>query len=125
MGFVTRGRGVSVHRIDCANAHSLSDGQINRVIDVDWDREPVGVFAAAIEVKALDRERLLMDVSSVLADSHVSIVSCTTHVGSDRVCKMKFEFEMGDPSHLESILGRIKTIDSVYDSYRVIPGKGA
>ncbi|HEX8802924.1 MAG TPA: bifunctional (p)ppGpp synthetase/guanosine-3',5'-bis(diphosphate) 3'-pyrophosphohydrolase [Acidimicrobiales bacterium] len=124
IGFVTRGRGVSVHRTDCANAVSLAEGQADRLIDVEWDLEPGGVFIASIEVKALDRARLLRDVTAAFADHHVNILSCTTQTGSDRVSKMRFDMELGDPSHLESLLSTIRGIDSVYDAYRVVPGKG-
>ncbi|KAA0236326.1 MAG: bifunctional (p)ppGpp synthetase/guanosine-3',5'-bis(diphosphate) 3'-pyrophosphohydrolase [Actinobacteria bacterium] len=125
MGFVTRGRGVSVHRADCANAVSLSEGQSERLIDVEWDADPGGVFVASIEVKALDRPRLLQDVTGVLADHRLNILACNSITGSDRVSKMRFEFEMGDPTHLESVIGRIKDLDAVYDAYRVVPGKGS
>jgi guanosine-3',5'-bis(diphosphate) 3'-pyrophosphohydrolase len=124
MGFVTRGRGVSVHRADCANAVSLAVGQSDRLIDVEWDTDIAAVFVASIEVKGLDRARLLRDVSGVLADHHVNIVSCNTITGSDRISKMRFDFELGDPSHLDSVVGGIKQIDGVYDAYRVLPGKG-
>jgi GTP diphosphokinase / guanosine-3',5'-bis(diphosphate) 3'-diphosphatase len=124
MGFVTRGRGVSVHRADCANAISLSLGQGDRLIDVDWDNERGGTFVASIEVKALDRARLLRDVSVVLADNHVNILSCNSVTGSDRISKMRFDFELADPSHLDSVISSIKRIDSIYDAYRVLPGKG-
>jgi GTP pyrophosphokinase len=124
IGFVTRGRGVSVHRADCANAVSLVEGQADRLIEVEWDLEPGGVFIASIEVKALDRSRLLRDVTAAFADHHVNILTCTTQTGSDRVSKMRFDMELGDPSHLESLLSTIRGIDSVYDAYRVVPGKG-
>jgi len=125
MGFITRGRGVSVHRADCANAVSLAGGQHERVIDVDWDTESSGDFVALVEIKALDRPRLLQDVTAVLSEHHVNILSSQTHSGGDRVAKMRFEFELGDPSHLDRLLSRIRTIDSVYDAYRVVPGAGA
>jgi guanosine-3',5'-bis(diphosphate) 3'-pyrophosphohydrolase len=124
MGFVTRGRGVSVHRTDCANAVSLAMGQSDRLIDVEWDRESSGTFVASIEVKALDRARLLRDVSTVLADAHVNILACNTLTGSDRISTMRFDFELGDASHLDSLISTIKQIDSIYDAYRVLPGKG-
>jgi GTP pyrophosphokinase len=124
MGFVTRGRGVSVHRADCANAVSLSGGQGDRMIDVEWGTDLTGSFVACIEVKALDRARLLSDVARALADHHVNILACSTHTGSDRISKMRFDFEMGAASHLDSVIGSIKRIDSVYDAYRVLPGKG-
>ncbi len=125
MGFVTRGRGVSVHRTDCANAVSLRGAQSERLIDVEWNDDSAGHFAALVEVKALDRSRLLQDVTATLSDHQVNILACNTITGADRVSKMRFEFELGDPSHLETILSRLRGIDSVYDAYRVVPGKGA
>ncbi len=125
IGFVTRGRGVSVHRSDCANAVSLVAGQAARLIDVEWDGHAGGMFVASVEVKALDRTRLLRDVSAAVADHHVNIVSCNSAVGSDRISKMRFEFELADPSHLDAVLRTVKGIDGVYDAYRILPGRGA
>ena len=82
LGFVTRGRGVSVHRADCANAVSLAAGQKDRLIEVEWDESHDGTFVAAIEVKALDRGRLLRDVASSMSDHHVNILSSSSHTGS-------------------------------------------
>jgi GTP pyrophosphokinase len=124
LGFVTRGRGVSVHRADCANAVSLAAGQKDRLIDVEWDESHDGTFVAAIEVKALDRGRLLRDVAASMSDHHVNILSSTSHTGPDRVSKMRFEFELADPGHLDSLLATLKGIDSVYEAYRVVPGQG-
>jgi len=122
MGFVTRGRGVSVHRTDCANAAGLA-AQAHRVIDVDWDHDQPATYVVSVEVEALDRSRLLRDVAQALAEHHVNILTCTSQSSSDRVAKLRFDFELADPSHLESILGAVKRIDSVYDAYRVLPGK--
>jgi len=125
IGFVTRGRGVSVHRADCANAESLKTGHEARLIDVEWDGDQAGaLFRAGVEVIALDRSRLLRDVANSLSEQHVNIVACSTHTGTDRIAKMRFEFEMADPSHLETVLRTIKRIDAVYDAYRLVPGKG-
>ncbi|MDQ6616851.1 MAG: bifunctional (p)ppGpp synthetase/guanosine-3',5'-bis(diphosphate) 3'-pyrophosphohydrolase [Actinomycetota bacterium] len=124
MGFVTQGRGVSVHRNDCANAAALSATAVGRVIDVEWDRDQAGSFVAAVEVKALDRTRLGVDVWKILSDHHLNILHSESHTGADRVSRMRFEFELADPAHLESLLNSIKRLDSVYDVYRIIPGKG-
>jgi GTP diphosphokinase / guanosine-3',5'-bis(diphosphate) 3'-diphosphatase len=124
IGFVTRGRGVSVHRSDCANAASLASAQEARVIDVEWDNEQSAQFVVSIEVKALDRSRLLRDVANALSEQHVNIVACSTHTGTDRISKMRFEFELADPGHLDSVIRTVKGIDSVYDAYRIVPGKG-
>jgi GTP pyrophosphokinase len=122
-GFITKGRGVSVHRSDCANAESLVEGEPTRMIDVEWARTSPGtMFNVGVEVVALDRSKLLRDVANALSEQHVNIVACSTHTGSDRVAKMRFEFELGDPNHLDAVLRVIKSIDSVYDAYRIVPG---
>ena len=125
IGFITRGRGVSVHRADCANAESLMSEQAARLVDVEWDGQSKAVFRAGVEVVALDRSKLLRDVANALSEQHVNIVACSTHTGGDRVAKMRFEFEMADASHLDSVLRTIKTIDAVYDAYRLVPGKSS
>ena len=123
MGFVTKGRGVTVHRADCANAASLFTQDSARLVEVEWSSESSeAVFIAAVEIVALDRSRLLRDVANALSDEHVNIVACTTHTGADRVAKMRFEFEFADPSHLHSVLRVIKRIDGVFDANRVMPG---
>jgi GTP pyrophosphokinase len=99
--------------------------QSARLIEVEWDGDQSkALFRAGVEVVALDRSKLLRDVANSLSEQHVNIVACSTHTGTDRVAKMRFEFEMGDPSHLESVLRTIKQIDNVYDAYRLVPGKG-
>jgi len=124
IGYVTRGRGVSVHRGDCSNAANLVVSGAGRLIEVEWDRESAGMFACAVELKALDRTRLLTDVTRVLSEHHLNILSSTSQTGGDRISKMRFEFELADPAHLDSLLAALKRVDSVYDAYRVLPGKG-
>lgn len=123
LGFVTKGRGVSVHRADCANAVTLTTDEPTKMIDVEWSRAtPGALFTAGVEVVALDRSRLLRDVANSLSEQHVNIVACSTHTGNDRVAKMRFEFELADPNHLDAVLRVIKSIDGVYDAYRTVPG---
>jgi GTP pyrophosphokinase len=123
MGFVTKGRGVSVHRADCANAVSLMAEQDDRLIDVDWDGETSGHFVVSVVLKALDRPGLLRDITGVLADHHVNVLSTITSTsGADRVATMRFDFEIGDPTHLETLLRMLRRIDSVYDVRRAVQG---
>lgn len=122
VGFVTRGRGVSVHRSDCTNAESFTDGQSNRLIDVEWDQHGPGMFTASFEVKALDRTRLLGDVANKLAEQRINILAAEIRTSSDRVTVMKFEVELGDAAQLESVLRSVRSIDAVYEAYRVLPG---
>ena len=123
LGFVTRGRGVSVHRTDCANAVGLAGAQGGRLVEVEWDDAFDGAFVMSIQVRALDRSRLLEDVSRALSDSHVNILSASTVTGSDQVSTMTFEFELMDPSHLETLLRAVRGVPSVYEASRHVPGK--
>jgi len=123
VGFVTRGRGVSVHRADCSNTVDLLSTE-GRMLDVEWDDQRQGTFVASIEVKALDRSRLLTEVTRVLSEHHVNIIGSSSHTGSDRVSKMRFEFELADAAHLEHVMSALRRVDSVYDAYRLLPGKG-
>jgi len=118
MGFVTRGGGVSVHRTDCTNATSLQQ-QSERIIEVKWAPSPSSVFLVAIQVEALDRHRLLSDVTRVLADEKVNILSASVTTSNDRVAISRFTFEMGDPKHLGHVLNVVRNVEGVYDVYRV------
>ena len=123
VGFVTQGRGVSVHRADCANAAALADRSRERLIDVEWDRGNDGVFVATIEVQAFDRSRLLADVSRVVSEHHLNIVAARTATTPDRVSRMAFDVELADPTHLHSLVSALKHLDGVFDAYRQLPGK--
>ncbi len=122
VGFVTRGRGVSVHRADCANARSLGAEQSDRLIDVTWDDRHDGLLEASVEVAALDRPRLLSDVSGVMASHQINVVGVESTTGADRIAHMRFDFEFADPAHLDAMLNAVRRVDSVYDAYRVLPG---
>ncbi len=118
MGFITRGNGVSVHRTDCTNATSLQR-ESERLIEVSWAASSNNLFLVQIQVEALDRNRLLSDVTRALSDSSVNILSATVHTSRDRLAKLRFTFEMGDPTHLAHVLSRVKRIDGVFDAYRI------
>jgi guanosine-3',5'-bis(diphosphate) 3'-pyrophosphohydrolase len=119
IGFVTHGHGVSVHRVDCVNLAHLTETQRERMVDVHWSPTEGSVFLVAIQVEALDRARLLADVTRVLSDQHVNILSATVTTSRDRTAFSKFTFEMGDPKHLGHVLRAVRAIDGVYDVYRV------
>jgi GTP pyrophosphokinase len=118
LGFVTRGGGVSVHRRACTNAESLL-GQPERLVEVDWAPSSGSVFVVSIQVEALDRHRLLSDVSRVLSDEKVNILSAAVSTNRDRVAVSKFTFEMAEAKHLGHLLRTIRTVEGVYDVYRV------
>ena len=118
MGFVTRGSGVSVHRNDCKNADSLKL-ESERLVDVSWAPSSKRLFLVQIQVEALDRSGLLSDVTRVLSEHHVNILSASVSTRTDRIALSRFVFEMGDPAALDHLLAAVKRIEAVYDVYRV------
>lgn len=118
LGFVTKGGGVSVHRKDCTNASSLL-GQPERVLEVEWAPTSQSTFLVNIQVEALDRARLLSDITMALSDAHVNILSATLSTTRDRVAKSRFSFEMADAAHLDGVLRAVRAVPGVFDAYRV------
>ncbi|TYP84962.1 RelA/SpoT family protein [Blastococcus xanthinilyticus] len=118
LGFVTRGGGVSVHRTDCTNAADLQS-KPERLVEVEWASSPGSVFLVAIQVEALDRHRLLSDVTKALADERVNILSASVQTSRDRVAVSRFTFELADPAHLGAVLQTVRNVDGVFDVERV------
>ncbi|MHB1904022.1 MAG: RelA/SpoT family protein [Ferrimicrobium sp.] len=122
VGFVTQGRGVGIHRADCPNVLDLLKRAGERRVEVEWAHDGGASYQMAIEVLALDRARLLADVSKVLSEHHVNITMSSSRTGGDHVSRMRFEFELVDPGHLSSVLGAIRQLDGVFNAYRMLPG---
>lgn len=120
IGFVTRGRGVSVHRADCSNVADL-ERDPERFVSVDWSGDTTSSFLVQIQIEALDRKHLLRDITAVLGDLHINITSAQVGTRKDRVAQLRFTFELGDPSHLDYALRSIRRVEGVYDAYRVVP----
>ncbi|WP_439652465.1 RelA/SpoT family protein [Nocardioides jiangxiensis] len=118
LGFVTKGGGVSVHRTDCTNAADLQS-QPERLIEVEWEGSAKATFLVNIQVEALDRSRLLSDITMALSDAHVNILSASLNTSRDRVAKSKFSFEMADAKHLDNVLRAVRGVPGVFDAYRV------
>ena len=119
MGFVTRGSGISVHREDCVNAGDLHKFQSDRVVKVKWLAGAISTFLVNIQVEALDRSRLLADVTRTLSEQQVNILSAAVSTSKDRTAISKFTFEMADATHLDSVLAAVRHIEGVYDVYRL------
>lgn len=117
-GFVTRGHGVSVHRTDCPNVSALKS-QAERFVPVAWAPGASSVFMVNIQVEALDRSRLLSDVTRALSDQHVNILSASVSTTKERIAMSRFTFEMGDPKHLGAVLRAVRSVEGVFDAYRV------
>jgi len=118
MGFITKGSGISVHRDDCINAGDLREHQNERVVGVKWLPGAASLFLVNIQVEALDRSRLLADVTRTLSEQHVNILSAAVSTSKDRVAISRFTFEMADAKHLDSVLAAVRGIEGVYDVYR-------
>ena len=118
MGFITKGSGVSIHRSDCTNATDLQKHQLDRVVNVKWRVGAASIFLVNIQVEALDRASLLADVTRTLSDQHVNILSASVSTSKDRTALSRFTFEMADATHLDSVLGAVRSIEGVYDVYR-------
>lgn len=121
VGFITRGSGVSVHQANCHNVQSLMN-EPERMIDVEWAPSSKSLFLVQIQIEALDRAGLLSDVTRVLSEHHVNILSANVSTSTDRLALSRFVFEMGDTTHLDRVLNAVRRIDAVYDVYRVSDG---
>ena len=118
-GFITRGSGVSVHRADCININDLKVHQGDRMVGVKWNLSAKSTFLVNIQVEALDRARLLSDVTKALSDQHVNILSASVVTNKDQTAICKFSFEMADASHLDAVLSSVRLIEGVYDVDRI------
>jgi GTP pyrophosphokinase len=118
MGFITKGSGISVHRVDCINAGDLRSHQGERIVGVKWLAGAASVFLVNIQVEALDRARLLADITRTLSEQHVNILSAAVSTSKDRVAISRFTFEMADAKHLDSVLAAVRAVEGVYDVYR-------
>lgn len=127
VGFVTRGRGVSVHRRDCPNAQDLMQ-QPERIIEVFWeDHAPSSgtTYNVEIFIEALDRMNLLKDVSTVLSDNGANVLSVNTMTHRDGMVEMRFLFQVSETAAINSIIKKLKAIEGVFDAHRMMPGKSS
>lgn len=118
-GFITRGNGVSIHRTDCINVADLKFRQGDRIVKVKWDLTAKSVFLVNIQIEALDRSRLLSDITRTLSDQQVNILHAAVNTTKDQVAFSRFTFEMADATHLDSVLAAVRKIEGVYDVYRI------
>ncbi|WP_204399239.1 RelA/SpoT family protein [Arcanobacterium pluranimalium] len=122
VGFVTRGKGISVHRADCPNVESLRR-EPDRFIDIAWDGTPEGIFLVQVQIEALDRKGLLADITRALSEHDINMISGSINTSSERLARSNFIFEISDPRHLDQVLKELRKIEGVYDAYRVTASK--
>ena len=124
IGFVTRGRGVSVHRRDCPNAKNLMS-EPDRIIDVNWEDDPThaGTYNVDVHIEALDRMNLLRDVAAVISGQGVNVLASQTTTQRDGLVVMNFLFEVSDVGHIEDVLLHLYEIDGVFEARRAQAGE--
>jgi guanosine-3',5'-bis(diphosphate) 3'-pyrophosphohydrolase len=120
VGYISLGRGITVHRRDCPNVKALEKNP-ERFAEVHWDSLGKTPLRVEIQIEAYDRNHLLEDISRTLSESGVNILAAEGRVGRNNMVKDRFVFEVADIEYLETVLQRIRRIDTVYDAYRVTP----
>ncbi|MDO4928763.1 MAG: bifunctional (p)ppGpp synthetase/guanosine-3',5'-bis(diphosphate) 3'-pyrophosphohydrolase [Corynebacterium sp.] len=118
-GFVTRGAGISVHRVDCVNSAKLQQEK-QRLISVAWAEEGGAVFSATVQLEALDREGFLVDITRVINEQRINVESMNSHANDDRVATVRFTFSVSDSKQLGSLMTQLRNVEGVFDVYRVV-----
>jgi len=124
VGYITRGKGISVHRIDCTNVNTLMSTEKERFIEVNWDSKAPNKFNAEIQIEALDRTKLLRDITNVIGEYDLNILSAHS-LKMDKAGHIKFRFliEINNKYILKDVINNIMQIDSIYDVFRILPRK--
>jgi guanosine-3',5'-bis(diphosphate) 3'-pyrophosphohydrolase len=121
-GFITKNGGVSVHRTDCTNAEKLH-AEPERIIEVSWASDVRdAIFVVTVQIEGLDRTGLLSEVTRVVSEQKVPIISTSTHVSEDRVAVCRFTFEVSDIKQLGYLMNQLRNVEGVFDVYRVTAG---
>ncbi|MGF1668024.1 MAG: RelA/SpoT family protein [Acidimicrobiia bacterium] len=124
VGFVTVGRGVSVHRADCTNMAALTATGGERMLEVTWAPERVGSFTIWVQVEALDRTKLLRDVTSAISDMGGNITASSSVTGRDRVAILRYEIELSDPGMVPKLIADLRGVDGVFAAFRLVSDPG-
>jgi GTP diphosphokinase / guanosine-3',5'-bis(diphosphate) 3'-diphosphatase len=122
LGYVSLGRGITIHREDCPNVVALRKDP-ERFVGVAWDGDNETSFKVELQIDAWDRHRLLEDLSRTFAEAGISIIEARCIVSSPMV-KNRFVIEVGDAQALKGAINRLRAIDAVFDAYRVTPSGG-
>ena len=118
VGYITRGRGVSIHRADCTNIHDLSDSDDQRFIEVQWDHKEKATFISELQIKALDRPKLLQDITSLYVDAKLNAISLNLRINKEKIAIVDIGFEINQTKQIEDLIKKIKRLDGVLEVYR-------
>jgi GTP diphosphokinase / guanosine-3',5'-bis(diphosphate) 3'-diphosphatase len=120
VGYISLGRGITVHRSDCPNVRTLEKNP-ERFARVEWDTRTKAPIRVEVQIEAYDRNHLLEDISRTFSESGISIIAAQIATASNNMVKDRFVFDVPHIDYLETVLQRIRRIDTVYDAYRVTP----
>ncbi len=124
LGYITRGKGISIHRTDCTNVIMLLKNDRERFIEVAWDNFAPNKFNAEIQVEAIDRTKLLRDITNLISEYDLNIINASTQrLEKSGIAKFRFIIEISNKYILKDVINNLKQIDSVYDAFRVLPRK--
>jgi guanosine-3',5'-bis(diphosphate) 3'-pyrophosphohydrolase len=124
IGYITRGKGISVHRVDCNNVNTLMSSEKQRFIEVEWDEKAPYKFSAEIQIEALDRTKLLRDITNVISEYDINILRAhSLNIDKKGHVKFRFLIEISNKYILKDVIDNIKLVDSVYDAFRILPRK--
>ena len=124
LGYITRGKGISIHRTDCTNVIMLLKNDNERFIEVTWDNFAPNKFNAEIQVEAIDRTKLLRDITNLISEYDLNIINASTQrLEKSGIAKFRFIIEISNKYILKDVINNLKQIDSVYDAFRVLPRK--
>ena len=118
VGYITRGRGVSVHRADCKNLKDLFLDEENRMIDVYWLSEKAVAYNVEIEIFANDRTGLLADIISQIGTTKTKLIAVTSRANKERIAITEITLEVENLEELNNVLKVIRKVDSVYEVKR-------
>lgn len=118
VGYITRGRGVSIHRADCTNIHDLTDTPEQRFIEVEWATDEKATFVTELQIKALDRSKLLQDITSLYSEAKLNAVSLNLRVNKEKIAVLDIAFEITDTKQMEELIKKIKRLEGVLEVYR-------
>ena len=122
IGFITRGRGISIHRTDCVNVLCMSEEDRNRIIDAEWQQDAVAdnTYLTEINIYADDRSGILFDITKILSEANISVNSINSRTSKQGKATITISFSIKSVDQLNAIIAKIRNVDSIIDIERTV-----
>ncbi|AGB41759.1 (p)ppGpp synthetase, RelA/SpoT family [Halobacteroides halobius DSM 5150] len=121
IGYITRGRGVSVHRTDCHNLEKLKNNEPERIIDVKWHVDQKATYDVELEIEALDKRSLLQELTAVISEAGININSVNARTTKEKLAYIKLLIEISSLDHMQDLINKLEAIDGVLNVQRANP----